>query len=486
MDTSSPATIQSLDEIILEFYAAGVIKLGQYKLKSGVMSPIYIDLRELIGFPKLLNTAAQLLHNVIRQKSSSISCDVLCGAPYAAVPVCTLVTVAQNIPMVMRRKEVKEYGTKKAVEGPVKDGAKCVIIDDVCTSGLSIMETATDLRKVGLVVEHAVILLDREAGGPFNLQNEGITLHSVMTLSYVCQTLVKSGKLDPKMAKQIEQFMASQAPDPKPQKVVNGNGLSKTWKQQSFSARAEHTSNAVAKHLFQLMDRKKSNLIVAADLTSTEAILNLADAIGPNICAFKIHADIIDGFSEDFVSKLKELSQTHRFLIFEDRKFSDIGSTVARQYGGGVFQIAHWADMVTIQPTPGPAVIEGLKKGQRSGHGIGGALIAEMSSKGALPNKENVAATIQMAHDHPEDIMGYICQSDIDDEPRFVRMTPGVHISEAGDTLGQQYVLPETVIENCADAVIVGRGITEAFKPSEAARMYQTRAFEAYLKRTSQ
>ena len=110
-------------------------------------------------------------------------------------------------------------------------------------------------------------------------------------------------------------------------------------------------------------------------------------------------------------------------------------------------------------------------------------MIAEMSSEGALPNKENVAATIKMAHDHPEDIMGYVCQSDIDDDPRFVRMTPGVHISAGGDTLGQQYSLPENVVEKCADAVIVGRGITEALKPSEVAAVYQARAFEAYRKR---
>ena len=173
MDASSPDTVQSLDQIILDFYAVGVIKLGQYKLKSGVKSPIYVDLRELIGFPKLLNTAAQLLYNVMRQKSDAIPCDVLCGAPYAAVPVTTLVSVAQNIPMVMRRKEVKDHGTRKAVEGPVRAGAKCVVIDDVCTSGLSIVETATDLRKEGLVVEHAVILLDREAGGHYNLQKQG-------------------------------------------------------------------------------------------------------------------------------------------------------------------------------------------------------------------------------------------------------------------------------------------------------------------------
>ena len=111
--------------------------------------------------------------------------------------------------MVMRRKEPKSYGMKKLVEGTVVPGHRCIIIDDVSSSGESFLETAKDLRAVGLVVTDAVVLLDRQATGTANLADQGIRLHPALNLSQICGMLVKHGQLSAEIAQQVEVFMVN-------------------------------------------------------------------------------------------------------------------------------------------------------------------------------------------------------------------------------------------------------------------------------------
>lgn len=94
------------------------------------------------------------------------------------------------------------------------------------------------------------------------------------------------------------------------------------------------------------MEEKKSNLCASLDITETEKLLSILDTIGPYICLVKTHIDIVSDFTyEGTVLPLKELAKKHNFMIFEDRKFADIGNTVKNQYKSGVFRIAEWADI---------------------------------------------------------------------------------------------------------------------------------------------
>jgi len=192
-----------IDTIILQLFEMGAIRFGQFTLKSGISSPIYIDLRLSICNPKLLISIAEALYSRV----ANISFDLLCGVPYTALPFATAISIQHLIPLILRRKEKKEYGTGKLIEGIFSAGQRCLIIEDVITSGSSILETAQSLIEVGLIVTDAVVLVNREQGGEKNLTERGIQLHSLCTISSIVALLKEKKKIDEKTAKATLDFI---------------------------------------------------------------------------------------------------------------------------------------------------------------------------------------------------------------------------------------------------------------------------------------
>ncbi|XP_021886892.1 uridine 5'-monophosphate synthase [Carica papaya] len=299
-----------MESLILQLHEISAVKFGNFKLKSGISSPIYIDLRLIVSYPSLLG---QISQSLISSLPTNTTFDLVCGVPYTALPIATCVSVSNNVPMLMRRKEV-----------------------------------------------------------------------------------------------------------------------------------------------------------------------------GPEICLLKTHVDILPDFTPDFGSKLRSIADKHNFLIFEDRKFADIGNTVTMQYEGGIFHILDWADIVNAHIISGPGIVDGLKlKGLPRGRGL--LLLAEMSSAGNFAKGEYTTAAVKIAEDHSDFVIGFISVNPASwpgapVNPAFIQATPGVQMVKGGDALGQQYNTPYSVIyDRGSDIIIVGRGIIKAENPAEVAREYRLQGWDAYL-----
>jgi orotidine 5'-phosphate decarboxylase subfamily 1 len=251
----------------------------------------------------------------------------------------------------------------------------------------------------------------------------------------------------------------------------------------SYGKRATLCTHPLSKRLFEIMETKKTNLALSADVISPEDLIRFADLIGPYICVLKTHIDILDHFEPSITLRLKELAEKHNFLIFEDRKFADIGHTVAHQYQGGVFRIADWAHITNAHALPGPGVIEGLKRiGLPKGNGL--LILAQMSAKDNLFNENYILSAVKLALLHKDFVIGLITQNKLIDDPAYIHFTPGIQMSVGNDAWGQQYVTPQNaILDRGNDVIIVGRGILGASNPREAAQRYQQVAWDAYEQR---
>ncbi|KAB0793731.1 hypothetical protein PPYR_13351 [Photinus pyralis] len=454
-----------------ELYKIGAVKIGEFITKMNIPTPIYIDLRLIVSFPKLIELVSDIMVEYLKRMPQF---DIICGVPYAALPLASALSSKLNIPMVMRRKEAKSYGMRKMIEGVYKKGDRCLIIEDVVTSGSSILETFRDLKEVGIECSHTLILMDRQQGGTSNLIKEGITMHSLLDMTHLLKYLKEANYIDSLVVDKVTNYMATTQVDLSSTTIPSLNRLN-----LPFTERIPYAKNCIARELFQIMTEKQTNLCIAADVTKSADLINLANQTGPHICLFKTHIDILDDFHVDVIGTLQKIAEKHNFLLFEDRKFSDIGKTAQMQYCNGMYKIKSWAKVITAHSLAGAGMLDALKQ---SDNGI--FLLAEISTSGSIIDKNYATKTTKLASQYPDLIAGLVCQSPLFlSEPGFIQLTPGVQLDVESDGLGQKYNTPSAVIEKGADIAVVGRGITQSSEPAVAAEKYKRLLWDAYLKR---
>lgn len=182
------------EELALTLFDIGAVQLGKFKLHSGKTARIYLDLRLLVSYPAALRLATAAYRKVLER----LSFDLLAAPPLAGLPLGTALCLDMDVPLIYPRKTSKSYGTGKSIEGHWEVGQTAVVIDDVVTSGDSLLQAIVSLKTAGLQISDAVVLIDREQGGRETMQDHGYTIHSAISVTRLLDILDENGRISTK------------------------------------------------------------------------------------------------------------------------------------------------------------------------------------------------------------------------------------------------------------------------------------------------
>ncbi len=369
-----------MDKIICELYRKKIILHGDFVLKSGQKSDYYINCRKICEYPQLMKMISEIF------KLKLIKADWICGIPAGAVPMATALSLMTDIPQLLLRKERKDHGTCKQIEGDFKTGDTTIVIEDVVSTGGSLQKYVDILEESGVKVAGKYCLINRG-------NVEGIT------------PLIPYDDL------------------------MNPNNI--------------------------LLPRLEQKIIWAADVSSMKTLFVELDKYGKKIGILKLHIDTFSDFSIENLLKLQDYKKKYNLLIWEDRKFADIGHIMDRQIKNSAYCYQDWVDIFTIHGIAGNESVQYIINENPQFKWI---LVGQLSSTDNLIT-ENYTEKCKEIYKSNVNIVGMVCQEYLG--PEYIHIVPGISRNNEVDEKGQKY--STIASKSFADFFVIGRSISKFF-----------------------
>ena len=187
-------------EFVKEFatflHQKGIIKFGDFTLASGKKSSYYVDLRLVPSYPHQFRTMVKYLQNNIAESAGLNNFDALVSVPTGGLVIASALAIEIVKPLIYVRSKPKDYGTSKSVEGQIHEGMKVVMIDDVATTGGSVVNAIKSLKEAKITIEDAYVIVNRMEGADKALEELGVKLHSITTIIQITQALHEQKLVD--------------------------------------------------------------------------------------------------------------------------------------------------------------------------------------------------------------------------------------------------------------------------------------------------
>ena len=205
--------MEFVKEFAIFLFKNNIIKFGNFTLSSGKKSSYYIDLRLVPSFPHQFRKMIKNLQKLIIEKIGLGNFDSLVSIPTGGLIIGSALAIETVKPLIYVRNKPKDHGTTKSLEGKILSGMQVIMIDDVATTGTSILNGIKELKAEGLSISNACVIINRLEGADKILNSVGVILHQLTDILEITETLFKeklvSEDILEKIKKQINQNQAS-------------------------------------------------------------------------------------------------------------------------------------------------------------------------------------------------------------------------------------------------------------------------------------
>ena len=200
----SKFSMEFVKEFAIFLYKNDILKFGNFTLSSGKQSTYYIDIRLLPSYPHQYRKIIKNLQKLISEQIGLEKFDSLASVPTGGLVIASSLAIEIVKPLIYVRKRQKEHGTSKLVEGKTTDGMEILMIDDVATTGESVVNALKILKKEGVNVNHAYVIINRKEGADKLLESEGVRLHQITDILEITDILYKENLIDEQMLQSVK------------------------------------------------------------------------------------------------------------------------------------------------------------------------------------------------------------------------------------------------------------------------------------------